>query len=183
MRSETLEEVELTGVRPSLPAVRTFTRGNTGVEEVYVDTDNGPVCVAVQGDRSRPPILTYHDLGLNCEYRVKTRVFVVFVPAVPGGFPRARFLSAEYISRANVKRHSAARRLPPVDYNPRGGLYPRPGRTRWSGLKFDRRPRREIRSRELPIRLWRNDRSRGHRGLLRGQRPENGLNENARFDF
>ncbi|XP_015365774.1 PREDICTED: uncharacterized protein LOC107163060 [Diuraphis noxia] len=65
MRSETLEEVELTGVRPSLPAVRTFTRGNTGVEEVYVDTDNGPVCVAVQGDRSRPPILTYHDLGLN----------------------------------------------------------------------------------------------------------------------
>lgn len=67
MRSETLEEVELTGVRPSLPAVRTFTRGNTGVEEVYVDTDNGPVCVAVQGDRSRPPILTYHDLGLNCE--------------------------------------------------------------------------------------------------------------------
>jgi len=67
MRSETLEEVELTGVRPSLPAVRTFTRGNTGVEEVYVDTDNGPVCVAVQGDRSRPPILTYHDLGLNCK--------------------------------------------------------------------------------------------------------------------
>lgn len=67
MRSETLEEVELTGVRPSLTAVRTFTRGNTGVEEVYVDTDNGPVCVAVQGDRSRPPILTYHDLGLNCK--------------------------------------------------------------------------------------------------------------------
>lgn len=69
MRSETLEEVELTGVRPSLPAVRTFTRGNTGVEEVYVDTDNGPVCVAVQGDRSKPPILTYHDLGLNCKHR------------------------------------------------------------------------------------------------------------------
>ncbi|XP_050526398.1 protein NDRG3 isoform X3 [Daktulosphaira vitifoliae] len=65
MRSDTMEEVELTGVRPSLPAVRTFTRSNTGVEEVYVDTDNGPVCVAVQGDRSRPPILTYHDLGLN----------------------------------------------------------------------------------------------------------------------
>lgn len=70
MRSETLEEVELTGVRPSLPAVRTFTRGNTGVEEVYVDTDNGPVCVAVQGDRSRPPILTYHDLGLNCKMNI-----------------------------------------------------------------------------------------------------------------
>lgn len=67
MRSDTMEEVELTGVRPSLPAVRTFTRSNTGVEEVYVETDNGPICVAVQGDRSRPPILTYHDLGLNCE--------------------------------------------------------------------------------------------------------------------
>lgn len=73
MRSETLEEVELTGVRPSLPAVRTFSRGNTGVEEVYVDTDNGPVCVAVQGDRSRPPILTYHDLGLNC--KIFTQLF------------------------------------------------------------------------------------------------------------
>lgn len=70
MRSETLEEVELTGVRPSLPAVRSLIRESTGVEEVYVDTDNGPVCVGVQGDRSAPAILTYHDLGLNCEFIV-----------------------------------------------------------------------------------------------------------------
>ncbi|XP_050443778.1 protein NDRG3 isoform X1 [Adelges cooleyi] len=108
MRSETLEEVELTGVRPSLPTVRNFTRGNTGVEEVYVDTDNGPVCVAVQGDRSRPPILTYHDLGLNyitsfqtffnySEMRTLVSNFCVYHVNAPGQEEGAAPLSDSYV--------------------------------------------------------------------------------------
>lgn len=32
-----------------------------------VVTDKGEVLVAVQGDTSKPAILTYHDLGLNCK--------------------------------------------------------------------------------------------------------------------
>lgn len=32
-----------------------------------VPTDKGDVLVAIQGDISKPAILTLHDLGLNCE--------------------------------------------------------------------------------------------------------------------
>ena len=41
--------------------------GSLGTEQ-YVETSRGSVCVAVQGDLRKPTIVTYHDLGLNCEY-------------------------------------------------------------------------------------------------------------------
>lgn len=40
-----------------------------GVSDIRrVITDKGELSVAVQGDRTKPAILTYHDLGLNCTY-------------------------------------------------------------------------------------------------------------------
>lgn len=33
-----------------------------------ISTDKGDITVAVQGDLSKPAILTFHDLGLNCKY-------------------------------------------------------------------------------------------------------------------
>lgn len=32
-----------------------------------ITTDKGDIIVAVQGDTSKPAILTLHDLGLNCK--------------------------------------------------------------------------------------------------------------------
>lgn len=37
-----------------------------------VPTDNGTIMVAVHGDTSKPAILTYHDLGVNCKYMSAT---------------------------------------------------------------------------------------------------------------
>ena len=36
-----------------------------GYLEEYIDTSRGQVMVALKGDRSKPAIVTYHDLGLN----------------------------------------------------------------------------------------------------------------------
>lgn len=38
------------------------------VQEDDIETALGNVHVAVQGDRSRPAIVTYHDIGLNSKY-------------------------------------------------------------------------------------------------------------------
>lgn len=44
--------------------------GNTisAATEQRISTDRGDLLVAVQGNRAKPAILTYHDLGVNCEY-------------------------------------------------------------------------------------------------------------------
>lgn len=62
-----LDEVELRNIQLQFPSARTLSRDDPTVEEVRVDTDRGTIMVAVQGNRSKPAILTYHDLGLNCE--------------------------------------------------------------------------------------------------------------------
>lgn len=36
-----------------------------------VPTDKGEISVAIQGDTTKPAILTLHDLGLNCELNIK----------------------------------------------------------------------------------------------------------------
>jgi hypothetical protein len=42
-----------------------------------VPTDKGDILVAIQGDQTKPAILTLHDLGLNCEYRRFMKVLEV----------------------------------------------------------------------------------------------------------
>jgi len=58
------DDVELRNVALKSPLNRTLVKDEAYVEEV-VETENGTVTVAIKGDRSKPAILTYHDLGLN----------------------------------------------------------------------------------------------------------------------
>lgn len=72
MPSDTLDDIELRTVQFQTPAIRTLNRSDfEGVEEVIVETDRGTILVAIQGDRRKPAIVTYHDIGLNCEYQNK----------------------------------------------------------------------------------------------------------------
>lgn len=58
------DEVELQSVRLAAPASRTLAKDEAYTEEVVV-TAKGNVTVAWKGDRTKPAMLTYHDLGLN----------------------------------------------------------------------------------------------------------------------
>ena len=50
-----------------------FIQRDVGVrlQEDDIETSLGPIHVSVQGDRSRPAILTYHDIGLTSEFLTK----------------------------------------------------------------------------------------------------------------
>ncbi|KAK8750637.1 hypothetical protein OTU49_014931 [Cherax quadricarinatus] len=65
MPSDALDDIELRHVQLSVSNSRSLSEdGSTGSKET-VDTQHGPITVAVTGDTSKPVILTYHDLGLN----------------------------------------------------------------------------------------------------------------------
>ncbi|XP_068621513.1 protein NDRG3 isoform X2 [Battus philenor] len=59
-----MDDIELKNIQLQFPSSRRFS-GDGGCVEVRVRTDRGDILVAVQGDRSKPAIFTYHDLGLN----------------------------------------------------------------------------------------------------------------------
>ena len=62
-----LDDIELRSVNLHQPQARVaLGDGSLGTEQ-YVETSRGSVCVAIQGDHRKPTIVTYHDLGLNCE--------------------------------------------------------------------------------------------------------------------
>uniref|UniRef100_A0A8D8Y2M3 Protein NDRG3 n=1 Tax=Cacopsylla melanoneura TaxID=428564 RepID=A0A8D8Y2M3_9HEMI len=65
MQAESMDDVDLRQVTLSIPLTRSLARTDPTVEEVYVETDRGSILVAVAGNRGKPAILTYHDLGLN----------------------------------------------------------------------------------------------------------------------
>lgn len=65
MPSDSMDDIELRNIQLQFPSARSLSRDDPSVEEVRVETDRGSVLVAVQGNRSKPAILTYHDLGLN----------------------------------------------------------------------------------------------------------------------
>ena len=58
------DEVELQSVRLAAPVTRTLAKDVAYTEEV-VATAKGNVTVAWKGNRTKPAMLTYHDLGLN----------------------------------------------------------------------------------------------------------------------
>jgi len=64
MNGAKVDEVELQSVRLSNPAVRTMAKDIAYTEEI-IQTSKGSVTVAWKGDRAKPAMLTYHDLGLN----------------------------------------------------------------------------------------------------------------------
>lgn len=68
MPSDSMDDIELKNIQLQFPALRYLSRDDSSVREERVETDKGSLLVAVQGNRAKPAILTYHDLGLNCEY-------------------------------------------------------------------------------------------------------------------
>ena len=58
------DDVELRNVANTVPLNRSMVKDEAYTEEV-VSTERGAVTVAIKGDRSKPAIVTYHDLGLN----------------------------------------------------------------------------------------------------------------------
>ncbi|KAB7507111.1 hypothetical protein Anas_06407 [Armadillidium nasatum] len=63
--AEGLDDIELRNVQLSLASSKSLADdGSTGIKET-VETRHGPITIAIAGDRSKPVILTFHDLGLN----------------------------------------------------------------------------------------------------------------------
>lgn len=67
MPVDPMDDIELRSVQLQFSNGRGSLSGNCDLRRVV--TDKGEVLVAVQGDTSKPAILTYHDLGLNCMCR------------------------------------------------------------------------------------------------------------------
>ncbi|XP_071572162.1 protein NDRG3 isoform X4 [Temnothorax nylanderi] len=65
MPSDSMDDIELKNIQLQFPALRYLSRDDSSVREERVETDKGSLLVAVQGNRAKPAILTYHDLGLN----------------------------------------------------------------------------------------------------------------------
>ena len=58
-------DVELRTVTTDEPLTRALAK-EAGIEDVAVTTESGlTVTVGVRGDRSKPAVVTYHDIGLN----------------------------------------------------------------------------------------------------------------------
>lgn len=68
MPVDPMDDIELRSVQLQFSNGRGSLGGNCDMHRVI--TDKGEVMVAVQGDTTKPAILTYHDLGLNCKWDV-----------------------------------------------------------------------------------------------------------------
>lgn len=65
MPVDPMDDIELRSVQLQFPNSRGSIGGTCDMRRV--PTDKGDILVAIQGDPTKPAILTYHDLGLNCE--------------------------------------------------------------------------------------------------------------------
>lgn len=67
MPGDPMDDIELRSVQLHNPVSRTGSL-TAITDQRKIVTDKGDLLVAVQGDTSKPAILTYHDLGLNCKF-------------------------------------------------------------------------------------------------------------------
>ncbi|XP_003743483.1 protein NDRG3 [Galendromus occidentalis] len=65
MPTDTMDDIELRGLEASSPLMRRLSRSDSYTQEDKIETQWGTMLVAVQGDRQKPAIFTYHDIGLN----------------------------------------------------------------------------------------------------------------------
>ena len=65
-----LDDIELRSVQLQQSHSRDSISGSCDMRRV--PTDKGEMLVAVQGDTTKPAILTFHDLGLNCKLNIIT---------------------------------------------------------------------------------------------------------------
>ncbi|XP_034936599.1 protein NDRG3 isoform X2 [Chelonus insularis] len=108
MPSDSMDDIELKNIQLQFPSLRYLTKDDGSVREERVETDRGSILVAVQGNRSKPAILTYHDLGLNyissfqaffnyIDMRVLLENFCVYHVNAPGQEEGAPTLSEDYV--------------------------------------------------------------------------------------
>jgi len=62
-----MDDIELKNIQLQFPTARTLSRDDSNTTEEQVMTEKGSILVAIQGDRRKPAIMTFHDIGLNCE--------------------------------------------------------------------------------------------------------------------
>lgn len=108
MPSDSMDDIELKNIQLQFPPLRCLSRDDSSVREERVETDKGSILVAVQGNRAKPAILTYHDLGLNyissfqaffnyIDMRVLLENFCVYHVNAPGQEEGAPTLPEDYI--------------------------------------------------------------------------------------
>ncbi|XP_006619983.1 protein NDRG3 isoform X2 [Apis dorsata] len=108
MPSDSMDDIELKNIQLQFPPLRCLSRDDSSVREERVETDKGSILVAVQGNRAKPAILTYHDLGLNyissfqaffnyIDMRVLLENFCVYHVNAPGQEEGAPTLPEDYV--------------------------------------------------------------------------------------
>ncbi|XP_033329700.1 misexpression suppressor of KSR 2 isoform X5 [Megalopta genalis] len=108
MPSDSMDDIELKNIQLQFPALRYLSRDDSSVREERVETDKGSLLVAVQGNRAKPGILTFHDLGLNyissfqaffnyIDMRVLLENFCVYHVNAPGQEEGASTLPEDYV--------------------------------------------------------------------------------------
>ncbi|XP_076470455.1 protein NDRG3-like isoform X3 [Babylonia areolata] len=107
---EKLTDIELMSIEATDPKPRSFANDATAIliQEDDIETPFGNMHVAIQGDRSKPAIMTFHDIGLNhvtcfqgffsfSEMQPILRHFCVFHVNAPGQEEGALYLKPEFV--------------------------------------------------------------------------------------
>ncbi|XP_034839260.1 protein NDRG3-like isoform X2 [Maniola hyperantus] len=104
--SENMDDIELKSIQLHFPN-SLLLNGVVACVETRVHTDRGEIVVAVQGDRSKPAILTYHDIGFNyssfmpffnfVDMRALLENFCVYHVNAPGQEDGAPTLPEDYL--------------------------------------------------------------------------------------
>ncbi|XP_043498077.1 protein NDRG3 isoform X3 [Polistes fuscatus] len=105
---DSMDDIELKNIQLQFPALRYLSRDDSSVQEERVELDKGSLLVAVQGNQTKPAILTYHDLGLNyissfqaffnyIDMRVLLENFCVYHVNAPGQEENAPALPEDYV--------------------------------------------------------------------------------------
>ncbi|XP_022920315.1 protein NDRG3 isoform X1 [Onthophagus taurus] len=108
MPSDSMDDIELKNIQLQFPTTRSMSRDDSTAVEETVETDRGPITVAVQGCKTKPAIITYHDLGLNyissfqaffnyIDMRVLMENFCVYHINAPGQEEGAQTLPEDYV--------------------------------------------------------------------------------------
>lgn len=111
---EKLTDIELTSIEATDPKPKSFANNVNAIliQDDDVETPYGNMHVAVQGDRSKPAILTFHDIGLNhgtcfqgffnfSEMQPILRHFCVYHVNAPGQEDGALLLKPEHDALGN----------------------------------------------------------------------------------
>ncbi|XP_039763923.1 protein NDRG3-like isoform X2 [Pararge aegeria] len=104
---ESMDDIELKSIQLQFPSSLRVGGADNACQENYVHTDRGDLMVALQGDRTKPAILTYHDIGLNytsfqpffnyVDMRALLENFCVYHVTAPGQEEGAATLPEDYV--------------------------------------------------------------------------------------